>query len=200
MTTNGTRHAIRQIVATTTSDASGAILTQFQIPETTGGDHTITVSDGTASKQAVMTVETTAPSIPPPLEPTMGSTMETPFTFDWEEVTDASLPVTYELQIGTSENFEASSIVLELTGLTGSSYILTEAEELKLAGQEAPYYWLIRSIDGAGNASGWTGTGDFYVATPFSFPIWLIITLAGVGAVIVFGIGYLVGRRTAFYY
>ena len=38
------------------------------------------------------------------------------------------------------------------------------------------------------------------VPAPFGIPTWLIYTLAGVGAVIIFGIGYLVGRRTAFYY
>ena len=73
-------------------------------------------------------------------------------------------------------------------------------ETRELAGRAEAYYWRIRAMDAAANPSPWTGGGEFYISPPFSVPTWLIYTLAGVGAVIIFGIGYLVGRRTAFYY
>jgi len=130
----------------------------------------------------------------------MGVKVESPASFDWEDVTDESSPVTYALQIATDEDFTADSIVLEKTELAKSEYILTEKEELELAGQETPYYWRVRAIDAALNEGEWTGAGEFYVAAPFAFPRWALYTLLGIGAVIIFGIGYWLGRRTAFYY
>ncbi|MCJ7605757.1 MAG: hypothetical protein MUO19_06960 [Dehalococcoidales bacterium] len=180
--------------------ADGTFVIQFTAPAAAGGDHVIAVSDNTVTKQYTYTIETTPPAIPPPLEPAMGVTVESPITFDWDAVTDLSAPVTYELQVAGDNYFTAASILFEVTAVAESSYLLTEAQELKLAGRAEAYYWRIRAVDAAVNPSPWTGGGEFYISPPFSVPTWLIYTLAGVGAVIIFGIGYLVGRRTAFYY
>jgi len=188
------------VVATATADASGVFVATFQAPPGKHGDHTITVSDFINTNEVTFTVESVAPKVPTPLLPEMGVKVESPVSFDWEDVTDESSPVTYALQIATDEDFTADAIVLEKTELAKSEYILTEEEELELAGQETPYYWRIRAIDAALNEGEWTGAGEIYVAAPFGFPRWALYTLLGIGAVIIFAIGYWLGRRTAFYY
>ena len=189
-----------KVVATATTDASGVFVATFQAPPSKHGDHIIIVSDGINTNEVTFTVESVAPKVPTPLLPEMGVKVESPVSFDWEDVTDKSSPVTYALQIATDEDFTADAIVLEKTELAKSEYILTEEEELELAGQEAPYYWRVRAIDAALNEGVWTGAGEIYVAASFGFPRWALYTLLGIGAVIIFAIGYWLGRRTAFYY
>lgn len=182
------------------ADADGIVVAIFATPPSKHGDHTITVSDGTHTNSVTFTVESVAPKTPPPLSPEMGSKANSPVTFDWQDVTDESSPVTYELQIATDDTFSAASIVIDKTGIESSTYMLTEAEELKLAGSEDAYYWRIRAVDAASNESPWTGAGEFYVGAGGTFPSWALYTVLGIGAVLLFGIGYWLGRRTAFYY
>jgi hypothetical protein len=187
-------------VAKATADASGVFVATFQVPASRHGANTISVSDGTSTNELTFTVESVPPATPPPLLPEMGVKVKSPILFDWDDATDASSPVTYDLQIATDRNFLASSMVLEKAALAESEYTLTEEEELILAGMETPYYWRIRAVDAAQNEGMWTGTGEFYVTTPFSLPDWAKYTLYGIGGVLLFGIGYWLGRRTAFYY
>ena len=130
----------------------------------------------------------------------MGVKLKSPGIFDWEDVTDDSMPVTYELHIATDEDFTEDSIVMEIDDIELSTYTLTEAEELELAGSVEAYYWRVRALDAASNPSEWTGAGEFYSKGSSSFPSWALYTLLGIGAVLIFGIGYWLGRRTAFYY
>ncbi len=172
----------------------------FTAPPSKAGEHTITASDGTNIGAVTYTVESIAPSTPAPLLPAMGVKIKSPVSFDWEDVTDDSAPVTYNLQIANDDDFAEDSIVLEKTLLPLSEYTLSEMEEMDLAGRQEPYFWRIQAVDAASNASEWTGAGEIYVAPPFSFPNWALYTLLGIGAVLIFGIGYWLGRRTAFYY
>jgi len=50
------------------------------------------------------------------------------------------------------------------------------------------------------NEGEWTAAEEFYVSPPVALPSWALYTLLGIGAVLIFGIGYWLGRRTAFYY
>ncbi|MCH8864991.1 MAG: hypothetical protein IIB13_06500 [Chloroflexi bacterium] len=186
-------------VYTTTASASGLFVALFPAPVSKAGTHTITVSDGTNSEEFIFTVESQAPPVPLPLLPEMGVEVVWPLTFDWKEVIDASQPVTYTLQVATSDDFAAASVILEKAELTASQYALTQVEEAKLSGQETPYYWRIRATDGASNESDWTGAGQFQVPQPFSLPSWAIYTLLGLGGLVLFAVGYYLGRRTAYY-
>ncbi len=186
-------------IYTTTASASGLFVALFPAPVSQAGTHTITVSDGTNSEEFIFTVESQAPPVPLPLLPEMGVEVVWPLTFDWKEVTDASLPVTYTLQVATSDDFAAASVVLEKAELAASRYALTQVEEAKLSGQETPYYWRIRATDGASNEGDWTGAGQFQVPQPFSLPSWAIYTLLGLGGLVLFAIGYYLGRRTSYY-
>ncbi len=186
-------------VFTTTATVDGLFVAVFPAPVSKAGAHTITVSDGTNSEEFIFTVESQAPPVPLPLLPEMGVEVIWPLTFDWREVTDASQPVTYTLQVATDDDFTAASVVLEKAELTASQYALTQVEEAKLSGQETPYYWRIRAIDGASNEGDWTGAGQFHIPQPFSMPSWAIYTLLGLGGLVLFAIGYYLGRRTSYY-
>jgi len=187
-------------VATALVGADGLFMVTFQAPPSQHGAHIITVSDGINTNTVNFIVESVAPPVPPPLLPEMGVKVKSPVYFDWEEVSDESAPVTYILQIADDDDFSPDSIVLQKTGLEESEYTLTEEEELELTGREEPYYWRLRAVDAALNESDWTGAGEIYVGAPFDFPNWALYTILGIGAVLIFGIGYWLGRRTAFYY
>jgi hypothetical protein len=183
------------VVATTTSDAKGAFSATFKVPPSKAGAHTITASDGTNSLKATFIMESAAPPIPKPLLPLMGDKAKSKAYFDWEDVTDDSLPVTYTLQIATDKDF--TKILLEKTGLTTSAYTLTDAEKLKSTNKDAPYYWRIRAIDAASNASDWSGAGTFYVG--FVFPEikgGLLYGLIGAGVLLLFFLGFWAGRKS----
>jgi len=184
------------VVFTITSEADGTFSYILTIPPSEAGTHTITASDGTSSMEVTFVMESTPPETPPPLLPFMGDKAKAQAYFDWEDVTDDSLPVTYDLQIATDADF--TNILLKKTGLTTSEYTLTEEEELESTGKDAPYYWRLRAVDAASNASVWTGAGEFYVGFAFGFPEikgWVLYVLIGVGALLLFFIGLWVGRR-----
>jgi len=175
----------------------GAFSATFSVPPSAGGNHTITVSDGTNIEQFTFTMESTPPPIPQPLLPQMGTKAKATAYFDWEDVTDPS-GVTYTLQIATDAAF--TDILLGKDGLTASEYTLTEEEKLASTKKDAPYYWRIRSMDGASNKSQWTTAGEFEVG--FQWPEmkgWLLYLLIGIGAILVFFLGLWVGKRTAYY-
>ncbi len=189
-------------VTTTMVNTDGTFSANFDVPASLKGAHPIIATDGTNSQQFAFFMESTPPPTPMPLKPEMGIKAESPVYFDWEEVTDPS-GVTYTLQIAeenfTSENFSSDFIVLEKTGITTSEYTLTEGEKLESASKEAPYYWHVKAVDGASNASEWAGTGAFTVGFTFGMSQWVIYTLFGIGALILFIFGFWLGRKTAYF-
>lgn len=187
-------------VATANADSSGIFVAAFKIPMSKHGDHIITISDGDNTEQFTFTMESEAPPVPAPLLPEMGVRVKSPIMFDWDDVEDDSPPVTYTLQIATSQNFASGSVVLEKEELTDSEYTITEVEKSRLAGKDTPYYWRVRAMDGASNEGEWTGAGEFYLSQPFAMPKWALYTIFGIGGLLLFAIGYWFGRRTAYYY
>ncbi len=192
------------VVFTTNSGADGSFSTTIKVPASEHGEHTITASDGTSSMSVNFYMESTPPETPPPLLPYMNGKASSKAKFDWKDVTtdingqpEQSLPITYELQIATDANF--TNVLLDKTGITTSEYTLTKDEALASNNSETPYYyWRIRTVDAASNASPWTGTGQFKVGFIFSFPNlsgWLLYVLIGVGALVLFFIGFWIGRR-----
>jgi len=187
-------------VITVTAESSGIFAAVFEVPASKSGDHTITITDGTNTEKLTFNVESEPPPAPAPLLPEMGVKVKPPISFDWKGVTADSPPVTYTLQIATDSDFSVDSMVLEKEELTESEYTVTEAETVELVSQEALYYWRVRAVDAADNEGAWTGAGQFYVSAPFAFPNWAIYTLLGLGGLVLFAIGYWMGRRTAYYY
>ncbi len=181
-----------------TTDASGAFSVTITIPPSVSGSHTITVTDGYTIKQFAFVMESQAPTIPALLLPEEGIKAEAEAAFDWEDVTDDSLPVTYTLQIASDADF--TTIVLEKTALTSSEYTITEEEKLESAGKKEPYYWQVKATDGASNESQWSEARSFYTGFQWpgfiGWPLYLVIV---VGGLLLFIFGFWVGRRTAYY-
>ena len=189
-------YASTPVVFTTTSEDDGSFSYTFKIPESEAGEHTITATDGINSKVVTFVMESDAPATPKPLLPLMDSKPEQPITFDWQDVTDPS-GVTYTLQISKDESF--TILVLE-EELTDSEYTLSEAVELESTKKDAPYWWRVKAMDGASNESGWTGAGSFHIGFVFDMPNWALYLLIALGGLVLFGIGFFVGRRTGYAY
>jgi hypothetical protein len=100
-------------------------------------------------------VDTVAPPVPSLISPANGAHTKdsTPF-LDWSTVTDAS-PVHYMLQVDNHADF--SSLVFGSSSVSSSSHTLTAA----LA--NGTYYWRVKAVDAAGNASAWTASRYFVV-------------------------------------
>jgi hypothetical protein len=188
------------VISTQSSNEQGIFSAAIYVPASKQGQHTISASDGTYTDQVSFTVVSVAPTTPTPLVPKIGGKVKSPISFDWDNVTVQSPPVTYDLQVANDDKFTDDSIVLNKTELTVSEYTLAEEEALKLESKETPYYWRIRAVDAALNRGDWTEAMEFYVSPPFALASWALYTLLGIGAVLIFGIGYWLGRRTAFYY
>jgi len=184
-----------QIVAATPADSNGLFAASFSVPSSKYGAHTVTASDGTSVSELTFTVESTPPPIPSLLLPQTQAKVTSPIRFYWQNVIDDSLPVTYDIQIATSPDFSATSTVLEKTGLTKTEYFLTEQESLRLGTGEKPRYWRVRAVDSAANEGNWANTGIFYVAGG-GMPTWATITIAIIGALFLFGLGYMVSMKT----
>jgi len=187
-------------VASAKGGTQGIFIATFRVPPGKSGDHTITITDGTKTEKLTFKVETTVPPTPQPLLPEMGVELKELLTFDWKDVTTDNPPITYTLQIASSQDFSAGSLLIEKKGLTKSEYTPTKEETAKLAGRQAPYYWRVRAVDAAENEGNWTGAGQFYVPKPFTLPPWSKWALIGVGGVVLLLIGYWFGRRSAYYY
>jgi hypothetical protein len=183
------------IVAATTADGNGLFAASFMVPSSKYGAHTVTASDGTNTSELKFDVESTPPPVPTLLLPGMEAKVTVPISFNWRDVSDPSPPVTYTIQIATSPGFSAVSTVLEKTGLTKTEYSVTGQESLRFGTGEKPYYWRVRAIDGASNEGNWADPGIFYVASS-GMPTWATITIAVIGALFLFGLGYLVSMKT----
>jgi hypothetical protein len=187
-------------MASVKGGTQGIFIATFNVPAGKSGDHAVTVTDGTKTEKLTFKVEATVPDIPAPLAPAMGVEVEKTLTFDWKDVTSDNTPVTYVLQVATSQEFTPASLVIEKKGLSKSEYAPTKEEAAKLAGRDTPYYWRIRAVDAGENESNWTGVGQFYVPKPFNLPNWAKWLAIVVGALVLLFIGYWVGRRSAYSY
>jgi len=182
-------------IATADTDGNGAFSVTFVIPASIGGNHTVTVGDGTSVVTRIFTMESEAPPVPAPLLPEEGGKSEAETYFDWEDVDDPS-GVAYTLQIAIDEEF--TSIVLEREGLTPSDYLLTVEEKLSPTKKDAPYYWRVKAVDGASNDSGWSTPGSFYVSSGFAITGTTKNVLIGLGVAGGVFLGFWLGRRTAY--
>ena len=184
-------------VATTVSDENGAFSTTFNVPPSAGGNHTVTVTDGTNTAESIFTMETEAPPVPELIHPEDGSKAEAMPHLEWEESTDPS-GVTYRLQVATSEGFTPASIVIDKTELAESEYTMGEEEKLSPSTREAPHYWRVKATDAAQNSSEWSEPFSFYVSSSFTIPGNVKNALIGIGVGAAVFFGFWLGRRTAY--
>ncbi len=150
-------------VAVAVADNNGDFVATFTVPAG-GGKHTITVSDGTTTKVYTFTPEKDSPTVPVLLLPENNSLTRAEAHFEWEDVTDVSVPVTYSLQIASDRNF--SGVVFQKAGITDSQYTLSSNETLAADFKNTSYFWRAMAIDGAGNEGEWSESWVFYVSVP----------------------------------
>ena len=191
-------------VAIVETDEQGTFEVSFTVPESKHGAHVVRATEATnntadldISASATFTMESNAPSIPEQIFPAdrgrLGFISEVAPTFEWSEVSDESGIAYYSLQIATSADFAASSIIFSVTDLTGTSYTLQEAEALPLG----TYYWTVQAADGAENESGWSANHSFRVGL---LPRWgFIAVIVGAVVLLIALIRALLRRRTIFY-
>ena len=157
-------------VALTLADNNGDFTATFTVPPG-GGNHIITVSDGTNTKKYTFSLEKEPPPLPVLLLPNNESMTRAEAFFDWYDVADASLPVTYNLEVASDLNF--ASVVLYKTVISASQYVLTENEILSAGFKNAPYFWRVKAVDGAGNEGEYSEPWVFYISVP-SIPTLLL--------------------------
>jgi hypothetical protein len=185
-------------LATGTTNSSGNFDITFTIPPSLGGAHNITVSDGTITKTFAFVMESNPPPTPELTLPLADTKLEDRL-FEWGAVTDpspASNPVTYDLQVATDANFTTESTLIAVTGLTTASYTLPEEEELESTNEDAPYYWRVRAVDAASNASLWSAASAFTTGWSFEFTGWVVWVSIALAAVVFFFLGLWLGRRS----
>lgn len=168
-------------------DGDGSFSAEFVVPVAAPGEYIISVSDGVITKENTFSVEQTVPSSPVPVTPPGGIKISGHPYFEWGAVIYPYMDVTYEFQI--IRNLTEPELVIGKTALDGTSYTLDKDEKLDKAGLDNPYYWRIRAIDEAGNASPWSEAREFYYG--FIWPYWLTWVLVGVGIVIVIVVIYI---------
>lgn len=171
----------------------GTFSVDFIVPPSLAGSHDVTATDGTSTATAAFLMESQAPPTPTPLTPKVAGTAGAQAYFDWSDVSDDS-GVSYTLQLAVDADFNA--IVLEKEGLPTSEYTLTEEEKLEPADKEAPYYWRVKTVDGAFNDSGWTHPRLFYVGFSWAaLSDWAWYILGGIGVVLLGMLGFWIQRR-----
>ncbi|MCK4368742.1 MAG: IPT/TIG domain-containing protein [Dehalococcoidales bacterium] len=184
------------VVFTTTSLADGSFTYVLTIPPSTGGSHTITVTDGAVTKIFDFFMELNAPPTPTLTLPLTGEKAKAEASFEWDPVSDvspASSPVTYDLQVAADATF--TTLLVNKTGLTTPAYTLLEEEKLESTSKEEPYYWRVRAVDAASNASDWSYASTFYVGFTFEFTGWVVYVTMALIAVAFFFLGLWLGRR-----
>jgi hypothetical protein len=167
-----------------TTDPRGSFSTAFKPPASGAGTHLLTVSDSTqAMGTASFTIESTPPAAPSPISPEPGAKFNLfdnkPIDFRWSVVEDPS-GVVYTLELSQKADFSGS--VVRKENLDKPIYTLG-IQERPAAGE---YYWRVKAVDLAGNASGWSQS-QLMMVTGFDF-LWIIglaiVALAVIGLVI----------------
>jgi hypothetical protein len=182
------------VVAITESKPDGSFSTTFRIPESETGQHAVTASDGTNTLQVPFFMESTPPAMPVLLLPAMEAKPQQPVKFDWEDVTDPS-GVTFVLQVARDKGF--ADMVIKKRGLAESQYTMsqTEDEMLESTKKAANYWWRVKAVDGVGNESRWTSVRSFNIGFVAGMADWLKYLLIGLGALVLLGIAFFVGKQ-----
>jgi hypothetical protein len=184
-------------VATAIAGSSSTFSVNFIVPSSSGGNHNVTITDGTNTATCIFTMETDSPPAPVLIFPEDNTRAEARVSFDWEDVNDES-GVTYTLQVATKDSFAVSNIVLDKAGLTDSEYDVAEEEKLAPSSKEAPHFWRVKAVDNAANESEWSDVGSFYVGSRFTLSETVKKVLIGLGIAGAGFFGFWLGRRTAY--
>jgi hypothetical protein len=182
------------------TDDQGSFWVSFIVPESQHGARQVTADiDGQVEAIAFFTMESVPPDTPEPISPDgsrAGFIGGVRPTFEWSEVSDES-GVRYDLQITTSANVTATGFAdptVSIADITGTNYTLQKTDALPYG----TYYWIVRAVDGAGNAGNWTEPISFHAGV---LPLWAFVLII-VGGVAIIGtlVYFFIIRKRIYYY
>jgi len=188
--------------ATASTNAKGSFSgVSFPVPEGIHGAHQVTAEDAANNvATANFTMESTPPPTPELISPPDGGRVgfigKVRPTFEWSEVSDDS-GVYYRLQIATSENVTATGEfadpLVSTNASVGTNYTLNATEALPYG----TYYWIMQTVDGAENESGWTAVYSFRAGL---LPLWgFIVIIVAIVVLIGAAVYFFVIRRRTYY-
>jgi hypothetical protein len=188
-------------VATFAASDKGSFDVSFPVPESSHGEHKVTV--GTAGENhanAMFTMESDPPATPTPVEPASGSRLglmgNVAPTFQWSGVSDDS-GVRYSLQIAASDTVtdtgEFADPMVSVPDLVGTNYTLDQTGALS----QGTYYWIVQAVDDAGNEGHWSTAHSFRVGL---LPRWAFIAIIVAVALVIGGLILALIRRRGIYY
>ena len=183
--------------ATTSVLTDGSFSINITIPVSASGSHTIAVSDGINTKTFNFFMEEDAPDAPTLITPQTALKAEQPVVFDWGDVTDDSMPVTYIWQLSIDSSFV--TLAMAQKELTTPGFTMTEAEELPSASKDTPYYWRVKAVDSTGKESAWSAVNNLHTGFSLNIENWVWWVIGGVGFVLLVALGFLFGRRSITY-
>jgi hypothetical protein len=184
------------VIATAETDDEGNFEASLPAPESQYGEHLVAAGYGGENHaNAPFAMESVPPGRPALISPSNRSRVgligrEVTPTLEWSAVSDDS-GVRYSLQIATSDDFDESSMIASVTGLTETSYTLDRALPY------GTYYWIVQAVDGAQNESGWTTAGSFRIGL---LPLWGSIVIAVALVVFLAALIRALVRRRGIYY
>jgi hypothetical protein len=175
--------------------ASGNLQTQsngnfninFRVPRgSPEGEQTLVVTDeGGATDSIDFTVtEKILSTTPLPISPQDNTLRSGEVTFNWQGET-GSTTYTYTIEVNTTAS---SGNIWSKSGITESSYTMTEAEALP----KNNYYWRVKVVDDYGNEGPWSDYVGFRVSP---IPIWVWVVIGLVVLVVLMVVAY---RETKF--
>jgi hypothetical protein len=195
LTGNGFRGSQALTVTIGGVAASGNLQTQsngnfninFRVPRgSPEGEQTLVVTDeGGATDSIDFTVtEKILSTTPLPISPQDNTLRSGEVTFNWQGETGTTT-YTYTIEINTTAS---SGNIWSKSGLTESSYTLTESEALL----KNNYYWRVKIVDDYGNEGPWSDYVGFRVSP---IPIWVWVVIGLVVLVVLMVVAY---RETKF--
>jgi hypothetical protein len=182
------------------TDDHGSFWISFIVPESQHGQRTVKAQDASGNNAtAIFTMESNPPGTPEPISPDgsrAGFIGGVRPTFKWSEVSDES-GISYSLQIATGANVTAAGFAdptVSIVDITGTNYTLEKNDALPYG----TYYWIVRAVDGAGNAGNWSEAYSFHAGF---LPLWAFVLII-VGGVAIIGtlVYFFIIRKRIYYY
>jgi hypothetical protein len=164
---------------------NGNVAITFRVPKgSTEGARTLVVTDeGGATDSTDFTVtKKTLSTTPLPISPKDSTLRSGEVTFRWQGVT-GDTGYTYTLEIVN---------VWSKSGITESSYTLTDTETVTETLPKGTYYWRVKMVDNYGNESPWSDSIKFTVS-PIPTWVWVVV-----GLVVLVGLMVVAYRETKF--
>jgi hypothetical protein len=132
----------------------------------------VTDEGGATASVAFTVTKKTLSTTPLPISPQDSKLRSGMVTFRWQGAT-GSTGYTYTLEINTSAS---SGNIWSKSGITGSSYTLTDTETVTETLPKGTYYWRVKIVDDYGNEGAWSDSIKFMVS-PIPTWVWVVVGL-----------------------